>query len=89
VERVETQDGLLSGEAQFAFKVKTRNGWQTRRMSMSALSSNIESMSVCYRATYDDNLVLKFPSSPITDFDYYLECVKKETRIAGRARFWG
>ena len=73
-----------SGEITYALKVSYKGREKTRRMSLCRLGEDMQSRSTCYKVIYDDLLVLKIPSEPITDFSRYLKSIELERAVAGR-----
>ncbi len=73
-----------SGESIYEFRIRYRSAWKTRRVSIEPLGEKVESKSTCYKAIYDDLLVVKIPPRPITDFNAYLNYLNRDRAIARR-----
>ncbi len=56
--------------------------WQSRRMSLGPIGEGSGSKSKCFYVVFDDNMVVKLPSSPVTNFNDYISSIKAEKRIA-------
>jgi len=69
------------GEEVYELRVRCGTTWETRRMSISQLSEAVESKSTCFKVIYDDQMVIKIPPKPFTDFDKYLTYIKNERHI--------
>jgi serine/threonine protein kinase len=69
------------GEEIYELRVRCGTAWETRRMSLSQLSEAVESKSTCFKVIYDDQMVIKIPPKPFTDFNKYLNYIKNERHI--------
>lgn len=69
-------------DAVYELRVQSGSEWKTRRMSIRKLGEAVESKSTCYKVIYDDQLVVKIPPRPITDFTQYLKHIHNERHIA-------
>jgi hypothetical protein len=65
------------------YELRVRCGveWETRRMSICQLGDTVESKSTCYKVIYDDQLVIKIPPKPFTDFEKYLAYINNERHV--------
>ena len=65
------------------YELRVRCGveWKTRRMSICQLGDTVESKSTCFKVIYDDQLVIKIPPKPFTDFEKYLTYINNERHI--------
>jgi len=65
------------------YELRVRSGveWETRRMSICQLGDTVESKSTCFKVIYDDQIVIKIPPKPFTDFEKYLEYISNERHI--------
>ena len=65
------------------YELRVRCGveWETRRMSICQLGDTVESKSTCYKVIYDEQLVIKIPPKPFTDFEKYLTYINNERHI--------
>jgi serine/threonine protein kinase len=66
----------------YELRVQADSEWKTRRMSIRRLGEAVESKSICYKVIYDDQMVVKIPPRPITDFSQYLAHIHSERHIA-------
>ncbi len=66
----------------YELRLKTKNGVEIRRMSLSHLGESVESKSSCYKIIYDDQMVLKIPPKPIDDFSLYLDKINRERMVS-------
>lgn len=69
-------------DAVYELRIHAGSAWKTRRMSIRRLGEAVESKSTCYKVIYDDQLVVKIPPRPITDFSQYLAFIRSERHIA-------
>lgn len=69
-------------DAVYELRVQAGSEWKTRRMSIRKLGEAVESKSTCYKVIYDDQMVVKIPPRPITDFTKYLASMHSERHIA-------
>ena len=58
--------------------------WTKRRMTIGPLGEDSGSKSKCYYVIYDVHMVIKIPTKPITDFERYIESIKKEVHIVNK-----
>jgi serine/threonine protein kinase len=65
----------------YELRVNDRGEWVKRRMTIGPLGEETGSKSKCFYVIYDVHLVVKIPSKPMTDFEYYIESINKEGRI--------
>ncbi len=77
--RLESADG--GSEQIFELKVNREGKWHARRMTVAPIGEGAESKSACYKAVYDDTLVVKIPPKPIKSFEDYLDAVRTEQKI--------
>ncbi|MCD6584403.1 MAG: hypothetical protein J7K96_01445 [Desulfobacteraceae bacterium] len=65
------------------YELRVRSGveWKTRRMSICQLGGTVESKSTCFKVIYDNQLVIKIPPKPFTDFEKYLAYINNERHI--------
>ncbi len=71
--------------ADHSYELRVR--WQeykARRMTLAPLGEDSGSKSTCFKAIYDDLLVVKIPPVPIREFEAYVESIAAERRIADR-----
>ena len=77
--------GLLSAGAGtdeiYELRILCGAEWKTRRMSICQLGDTVESKSTIYKVIYDDQLVIKIPPKPFTNFEKYLEYINNERHI--------
>ncbi len=68
------------------YELRVRSGaqWETRRMSICQLGDTVESKSTCFKVIYDDQLVIKIPPKPFTDFKKYLAYISNEHHIVNQ-----
>ncbi len=71
-------------EAIYELRIKLEDGWRARRMSLGPLAEESGSKSRCYKAIYDELLVVKLPPRPVENFDQYLEHLRREQDTAAR-----
>ena len=68
-------------------KVKVgMNDWRARRFTVGPIGEETGSKSKCFLVIYDDKIVVKVPPIPITDFDVYVNSMKKERRIVDKVQ---
>ncbi len=74
---------LLCADTDEIYELRIQCGteWQTRRMSICQLGETVESKSTIYKVIYDQQLVIKIPPKPFTDFNKYLEYINNERHI--------
>jgi hypothetical protein len=68
----------------YELRVKHREDWLKRRMTIGPLGEDSGSKSTCYYVIYDVHMVFKIPVRPISDFDEYTSNIKKETHIVNK-----
>lgn len=73
-----------AGEEIYELRVRSGIDWETRRMSISQLSETVESKSTCFKVIFDDQVVIKIPPRPFTDFNKYLDYIKNERHIVSQ-----
>jgi len=75
---------LSRGTYTYLLHVKHENTWHTRRMTLSAIGEEASSRSQCYYVIYDTHMVIKIPPKPVTEFNKYLEHIRREKQIADK-----
>jgi len=68
----------------YELRVKHMEDWAKRRMTIGPLGEESGSKSKCYYVIYDVHMVVKIPVKPITDFEKYIESIKKEVHIVNK-----
>jgi len=68
----------------YELRVKHMADWTKRRMTIGPLGEESGSKSKCYYVIYDVHMVVKIPSRPVTDFEQYIESIKKEVHIVNK-----
>jgi serine/threonine protein kinase len=68
----------------YELRVKHMSDWATRRMTIGPLGEESGSKSKCYYVIYDVHMVVKVPAKPVTDFEQYIESIKKEADIVNK-----
>ena len=68
----------------YELRVKQMEDWTKRRMTIGPLGEESGSKSKCYFVIYDVHMVVKIPTKPITDFERYIESIKKEVHIVNK-----
>jgi len=68
----------------YELRVKHMEDWTKRRMTIGPLGEESGSKSKCYYVIYDVHMVVKIPSRPVTDFEQYIESIKKEVHIVNK-----
>ena len=68
----------------YELRIKHRGEWMRRRMSIGPLGDEAGSKSKCYYVIYDVHLVVKIPVKPISEFEFYNKCIKKEGQIVDK-----
>jgi len=68
----------------YELRVKHMSDWVTRRMTIGPLGEESGSKSKCYYVIYDVHMVVKIPAKPVTDFEQYIESIKKEADIVNK-----
>jgi len=61
---------------------KNTDEWYTRRVTVGPIGVESGSRSNCFFATYDQNIVIKIPPSPITDFRKYCSRIELDRKTA-------
>jgi serine/threonine protein kinase len=68
----------------YELRVKHMADWAKRRMTIGPLGEDAGSKSKCYYVIYDVHMVVKVPARPVTNFEYYIESIKKEVAIVNK-----
>ncbi len=68
----------------YELRIQHRGEWMRRRMSIGSLGDEAGSKSKCFYVIYDVHLVVKIPVKPITQFDAYIESIKREGHIVDK-----
>ncbi len=68
----------------YELRVKHMEDWAKRRMTIGPLGEESGSKSKCYYVIYDVHMVVKIPSKPVTNFEQYIESIKKEVHIVNK-----
>ncbi len=68
----------------YELRVKHMSDWAKRRMTIGPLGEEAGSKSKCYYVIYDVHMVVKVPARPVTDFENYIESIKKEVAIVNK-----
>lgn len=68
----------------YELRVRHMTDWVKRRMSIGPLGEEAGSKSKCYYVIFDVHMVVKVPAKPITDFEYYVDSIKKEVAIVNK-----
>jgi serine/threonine protein kinase len=68
----------------YELRIKHRGDWVRRRMTIGPIGEETGSKSKCYYVIYDVHLVVKIPAKPITEFEDYIESIKKEGWIVDK-----
>ncbi len=68
----------------YELRVKHMDDWTSRRMTIGPLGEESGSKSKCYYVIYDVHMVVKIPAKPVTDFEQYIESIKKEAHIVNK-----
>jgi len=68
----------------YELRVKHMEDWAKRRMTIGPLGEESGSKSKCYYVIYDVHMVVKIPARPVTDFEQYIESIKKEAHIVNK-----
>jgi serine/threonine protein kinase len=68
----------------YELRILHRGDWMRRRMSIGPLGDEAGSKSKCFYVIYDVHLVIKIPVKPITQFDAYIESIKREGHIVDK-----
>jgi serine/threonine protein kinase len=68
----------------YELRVKHMEDWTKRRMTIGPLGEESGSKSKCYYVIYDVHMVVKIPAKPLTDFEQYIESIKKEVQIVNK-----
>ncbi len=65
----------------YELRISDRGTRVKRRLTIGPLGEDTGSKSKCFYVIYDVHLVVKIPTSPIDDFDQYIESINKESHI--------
>jgi serine/threonine protein kinase len=68
----------------YELRVRHMDDWAKRRMTIGPLGEESGSKSKCYYVIYDIHMVVKIPAKPVTDFEQYIESIKKEVHIVNK-----
>jgi len=68
----------------YELRVRHMDDWAKRRMTIGPLGEESGSKSKCYYVIYDIHMVVKIPAKPVTDFEQYIESIKKEVNIVNK-----
>jgi len=71
----------------YELRVKHMEDWTKRRMTIGPLgeeAGRAGSKSKCYYVIFDVHMVVKVPARPVTDFERYIESIKKEVAIVNK-----
>jgi len=68
----------------YELRVKHMADWAKRRMTIGPLGEEAGSKSKCYYVIYDVHMVVKVPARPVTDFERYIDSIKKEVAIVNK-----
>ena len=68
----------------YELRVRHMSDWAKRRMTIGPLGEESGSKSKCYYVIYDVHMVVKVPARPVTDFENYIESIKKEVAIVNK-----
>jgi len=68
----------------YELRVKHMEDWAKRRMTIGPLGEEAGSKSKCYYVIYDVHMVVKVPARPVTDFERFIESIKKEVAIVNK-----
>ena len=77
-------DNASGDNTVYELMIKHRGDWMRRRMSIGPLGEEVGSKSKCYYVIYDVHLVVKIPAKPISEFEYYIQSIKKEGEIVDK-----
>ncbi len=77
-------DNAAGPNTVYELQIKHRGDWMRRRMSIGPLGEEAGSKSKCFYVIYDVHLVVKIPAKPISEFEYYIESIKKEGEIVDK-----
>ena len=68
----------------YELRIQHRGEWMRRRMSIGSIGDEAGSKSKCFYVIYDVHLVVKIPVKPITQFETYIESMKREGHIVDK-----
>ncbi len=77
-------DNTSGSNTVYELRIKHRGEWMRRRMSIGPLGDEAGSKSKCFYVIYDVHLVVKIPVKPISEFEFYNKCIKKEGQIVDK-----
>lgn len=75
-----------SKEISYELRVKIKDDWRSRRMSVGPLGGETGSRSKCFYVVYDSYIVVKIPPKKIVDFEDYIHLLDIEQRIVDKLR---
>ncbi|MDH4318380.1 MAG: hypothetical protein OEV64_08325 [Desulfobulbaceae bacterium] len=75
-----------SKEISYELRVKIKDDWRSRRMSVGPLGGETGSRSRCFYVVYDSYIVVKIPPKKIVAFEDYLHLLEIEQRIVDKLR---
>jgi len=70
------------GRCIYELRLNSGDDTDTRRMTIGTLGEENSSRSMVYYVIYDEQLVVKIPATPITEFHQYAELIRKDRIIA-------
>ncbi len=68
----------------YELKVRLKNEWLSRRMTIGAIGEEGGSKSKCFYVIYDVHMVVKIPPTPLNNFQTYIENIRKERQIVDK-----
>ena len=68
----------------YELRVKHMDDWAKRRMTIGPLGEESGSKSKCFYVIYDVHMVVKIPARPISNFEEYINSIKKEVHIVNK-----
>jgi serine/threonine protein kinase len=68
----------------YDLQVMRDDKWKSRRMTVGQLGQASGSRSKCFYAIYDEQLFIKIPPVPITDYEAYIDSIRAEGRIVDK-----
>jgi serine/threonine protein kinase len=68
----------------YELRVQHMDDWAKRRMTIGPLGEESGSKSKCFYVIYDVHMVVKIPARPISNFEDYINSIKKEVHIVNK-----
>ncbi len=78
---VRADSGTEDKNFKYQLRVKHDGAWMTRRLTVGPIGEDSGAKSKCYKAIYDDTVVIKLPPEQIQNYDDYIAEIKSQAAI--------